>query len=37
MLTAFERFVEALFAPIGAELARLPDSAFRFVVRGVGY
>jgi hypothetical protein len=36
MVSAIERLVEALFAPIARELARLPASAFRYVVPGSG-
>ena len=34
MIAAFERFIAALFAPLGRELARMPASAFRHLRPG---
>ena len=34
MIAAFARFFEALFAPLGRELGRMPASAFRHLRPG---
>jgi hypothetical protein len=34
MIAAIERFLDALFAPLARELARMPASAFRHVLSG---
>jgi hypothetical protein len=35
MTAAFERFLDALFAPLARELARMPASAFRHLLAGL--
>jgi hypothetical protein len=35
MFAAFERLLEALFAPLARELERMPASAFRHVLGGL--
>ena len=35
MIAAVERFLDALFAPMARELARMPASAFRHLVAGL--
>jgi len=35
MIAAFERFLDALFAPLARELARMPASAFRHLLAGL--
>ena len=35
MIAAFERFLDALFAPLARELERMPASAFRHLVPGL--
>jgi hypothetical protein len=34
MFVAIERFLDALFAPLARELARMPPSAFRHLLAG---
>lgn len=34
MIAAIEKFLDALFAPLARELARMPASAFRHVLGG---
>jgi hypothetical protein len=34
MIASIERFLDALFAPLARELARMPASAFRHVLAG---
>jgi hypothetical protein len=35
MFSSFERFLNALFAPLARELERLPPSAFRHLLAGL--
>jgi hypothetical protein len=35
MFAAIERFLDALFAPMARELARMPPSAFRHLLAGL--
>jgi len=35
MVAAIERFLDALFAPLARELARMPASAFRHLLPGI--
>ena len=35
MITAIERALNALFAPLARELNRMPPSAFRYLVGGL--
>jgi hypothetical protein len=35
MIATIERFLDALFAPLARELARMPASAFRHLLAGL--